>query len=50
VKCKFKQMTGTRFLVIDSYLDEHMWRQRYSRNGRQAMAYMMQHVAERYPV
>jgi len=50
IKRRFKRMVGTRSQLVPSYLDEHMWRERYGRTSTLAFVNMQRHIAERYPL
>jgi len=50
VKRRFKTMVGTTQEMLPSYLDEHMWRERYGQTAKMAMLNLQRHIAERYPV
>lgn len=49
IKANFKRMHGTSKEMIPSYLDEHMWRERYGRTDDLAYLNLLSHIAEQYP-
>jgi len=50
VKRRFKAMVGTSSDMVSSYLDQHMWRERYGQTPKLAFLNLQRHIAERYPV
>ena len=50
VKTKLKRMRRCHSDHLESYLDEHMWRERYGSTHRQAFQGLCQCIAEIYPV
>ena len=50
VKRRFKKMIGTASGMVPSYLDEHMWRERYGRTPALCFVNIQRHIQERYPL
>ena len=49
VKGKFKRMKGVHESVLDSYMDEFMWRERHGSTASTAMASLFRDISLRYP-
>ena len=50
-KAKLKRMHGTSDRLLPSYLDEFMWRERYSGGvATEAFFHIFEHIAEKYPL
>ncbi|RUS68477.1 hypothetical protein EGW08_023761 [Elysia chlorotica] len=49
-KRKFKYMCGVQNTNLGSHLDEFMWRERFGKTHQEALANIMQHLSEWYPV
>ena len=50
VKQKLKRMKGFHTDQLPSYLDEHMWRERYGSTRRRALENILSDIAQQYPV
>ncbi len=50
VKTKFKRMKGCSKQMLDGYLDEFMWRERYGTVKRQALVNLYRDIALWFPV
>ena len=50
VKIKFKILNGTSRQLTASYLDEHMYRQRYGSTCLEAFNNILLHITEKYAV
>ena len=50
VKHKFKRMKGCSRTMLDGYLDEFMWRERYGSTRRDAFENLCRDIALWYPV
>ncbi len=50
VKRRFKSMCGTDSQMVSSYLDEHMWRERYGKTPELAFINIQRHISDRYPL
>lgn len=48
LKRKFKVINGTSRALTASYIDEHMYRQRYCPNNEGAFSSILRHIAEKY--
>ena len=48
VKRRFKHMKGVHQSMLDSYLDEFMWRERHGRSAATALASLCRDIALRY--
>ena len=49
-KKKLKDMKGCHAHQLPSYLDEHMWRERYGSDGSTAYSSITQYMRQQYPV
>ena len=49
VKRKFKRMKGVHESMLNSYLDEFMWRERHGRSAPTALANLCRDISLRYP-
>lgn len=47
---KFKAMCGVQGTVIESYLDEFLWRERYGKEGIDAFENLLQHISHWHPI
>lgn len=50
VKTKFKRMKGVHEQMLESYLDEFMWRERHGRTASTAMNSLLRDISLRYPL
>ena len=48
VKQKIKAVYGSRLPLVQSYLDEFMWRERFGHNTAESFDTILQHIAEHY--
>ena len=46
MKLRFKRMKGVDANQLPSYLDEFMWRERYSRTAQEAFDKILDHIAD----
>ena len=49
VKGKFKRMKGVHEDMVDSYIDEFMWRERHGRTASTAASSLFRDISLRYP-
>ena len=50
VKTKFKRMKGVHATMLDSHLDEFMWRERHGQTSSLALHSICRDIAARYPL